>query len=36
LPEMSAEFLARMAEGQAIESVHVSLNPDGAFRYEFA
>jgi hypothetical protein len=25
-----------MAEGQAIQSVHVSLNPDGKFRYEFA
>jgi type VI secretion system protein VasG len=36
LPEMAAEFLARMAEGQAIQSVKVALNPDGAFRYEFS
>ena len=35
LPEMSAEFLARMAEGQAIQSVKVSLGADGNFRYEF-
>jgi type VI secretion system protein VasG len=35
LPEMSAEFLGRMADGQAIQSVHVSLNPDGSFRYQF-
>ena len=35
LPEMSAEFLARMAEGQAIQ-VRQSLDgPDGNFRYEF-
>ena len=36
LPEMSAEFLARMADGQAIQSVHVSLNADGTFAYRFA
>ena len=35
LPEMSTEFLARMAEGQAIASVHVSLDSDGTFRYKF-
>ncbi len=35
LPEMSAEFLSRMAEGQAISEVKVSLNSDGTFRYEF-
>lgn len=34
LPEMSAEFLGRMAEGQAISSVGVSLDSDGAFQYE--
>jgi type VI secretion system protein VasG len=35
LPEMAAEFLSRMAEGQSIQSVKVALNPDGSFRYEF-
>jgi type VI secretion system protein VasG len=35
LPELSAEFLARMADGQPISRVNVALNPDGAFRYEF-
>ena len=36
LPEMSAEFLSRMAEGQPIAEVKVAMNPDGTFRYEFA
>ena len=36
LPEMSAEFLSRMADGQAIESVHVSMAEDGKFQYKFA
>ncbi|MCC6123541.1 MAG: type VI secretion system ATPase TssH [Pirellulales bacterium] len=36
LPEMSAEFLSRMAEGQAIQAVKVALNADGSFRYEFS
>jgi len=36
LPEMSAEFLARMAEGKPIAKIHVSMNDDGTFRYEFA
>jgi type VI secretion system protein VasG len=35
LPEMSAEFLSRMADGQAIQSVRVGLNPDATFRYSF-
>lgn len=35
LPEMSAEFLARMAEGQAIQSVNVAMGTDRNFRYEF-
>ena len=34
LPEISREFLARMAEGQAITKVHVSVDSDGGFRYE--
>ena len=36
LPEISREFLARMAEGQAITKVHISVDGDGAFRYEIA
>jgi type VI secretion system protein VasG len=33
LPELSAEFLGRMAAGQPITSVEVSVDPKGAFRY---
>jgi type VI secretion system protein VasG len=36
LPEMSAEFLARMADNQLINAVKVSLNAEGKFRYEFS
>jgi type VI secretion system protein VasG len=36
LPEMSAEVLARMAEGQPIEEIHVSQNADGSFQYDFS
>jgi type VI secretion system protein VasG len=36
LPEMSAEFLARMAENQPISAVHVSLGADGKFQYRFS
>jgi type VI secretion system protein VasG len=36
LPEMSAEFLSRMADGQTIQSVHVSMAEDGKFKYQFA
>ncbi|MGO9109820.1 MAG: AAA family ATPase, partial [Thermoguttaceae bacterium] len=36
LPEMSAEFLGRMAAGQEIQSVRVSLAADGKFQYQFA
>ena len=36
LPEMSAEFLARMAEGQPIQAVHVSLDDQGGFRYQLS
>jgi type VI secretion system protein VasG len=36
LPEISREFLARMAEGQRISKVHVSVDGDGAFWYEIA
>ena len=34
LPELSAELLARLAEGQAIERVHVGMNPEGKFTYD--
>jgi len=34
LPEVSREFLARMAEGQAISRVHVSVDSTGNFSYE--
>ncbi|MBP86826.1 MAG: type VI secretion system ATPase TssH [Planctomycetaceae bacterium] len=33
LPEMSAEFLARMAEGGVISAVEIGVNEDGSFRY---
>jgi type VI secretion system protein VasG len=36
LPEISREFLARMAEGQAITKVHVSVDGDGGFQYEIS
>lgn len=34
LPEISREFLARMAAGQAISRVRVSVNGDGQFAYQ--
>ena len=36
LPELSAEFLARMAEEKPIGRVNVSLDGNGSFRYEFS
>jgi hypothetical protein len=36
LPEMSAEFQARMAEDKPITAVRVSLSADGALAYDFA
>jgi len=36
LPELSAEFLARMAADEAIERVHVSLDGEGGFGYELS
>jgi type VI secretion system protein VasG len=36
LPEMSQEFLTRMAEGQAIAKVHVSANSEGKFQYDIS
>jgi type VI secretion system protein VasG len=34
LPQLAQEFLSRMAEGQTIKKVHVSVNGDGQFTYE--
>lgn len=34
LPEMSAEFLARMADGKSVNRVRVSLSDEGEFQYE--
>jgi type VI secretion system protein VasG len=34
LPEMSAEFLARMGEGQPIKKVLATVGEDGAFAYQ--
>ncbi len=33
LPELSADVLARLAEGDAISHVSVGINPEGTFRY---
>jgi len=33
LPEMSAEFLSRMAEGKTISSVKIGVDKDGKFEY---
>jgi type VI secretion system protein VasG len=34
LPEMSGEFLSRMAAGQTVSQVHMSVNEKGAFQYQ--
>jgi type VI secretion system protein VasG len=36
LPELSKEFLSRMAAGESINKVHVSVDSGGNFRYEVA
>ena len=36
LPELSAEFLSRMAEEETIAGVHVTLDEDGGFLYQFS
>jgi type VI secretion system protein VasG len=33
LPELSAEVLARLAEGETISRVSVGMNPEGSFQY---
>jgi type VI secretion system protein VasG len=34
LPELSKEFLSKMAEGGVIKKVHITVNEDGTFKYE--
>ena len=36
LPELAAEFLAHMADGNAISSVEVNVDKDGSFQYELS
>lgn len=36
LPQMSAEFLSRMAEGKEISNAVVDVSEDGAFRFELS
>lgn len=36
LPELSTEFLARMAAGESVNKVHITVEPAGNFRYEVA
>jgi type VI secretion system protein VasG len=36
LPELSAEFLSRMSEGDSIDSVKIDVGDDGQFAYEIA
>jgi len=36
LPELSTEFLSRMAAGESVKKVHISVEPAGNFRYEVA
>jgi type VI secretion system protein VasG len=35
LPELAAEFLARMAEGKIVRAVKADAKPEGGFAYEF-
>jgi type VI secretion system protein VasG len=35
LPELSAEVLARLADGESISSVHAAVKPDGLFFFKF-
>jgi type VI secretion system protein VasG len=36
LPEISREFLARMAEGKPVEAAHVTVDSEGKFIYQIA
>jgi type VI secretion system protein VasG len=33
LPEVSRQILGRLAEGQQLESIQVTIGPDGSFVY---
>jgi type VI secretion system protein VasG len=36
LPELSSELLSRLAAGQDIQSVKITVTPDQTFAYEIA
>jgi type VI secretion system protein VasG len=36
LPELSAEFLGKMAEGKTIKGVNLTVDKDGGFKYEIS
>ncbi|MCI0666223.1 MAG: AAA family ATPase, partial [Acidobacteria bacterium] len=36
LPEMSGEFLSKMAKGEAVSRVHIGVDDGGSFKYEVA
>ena len=36
LPQMSGEFLSRMAEGASINAVEVAIGDDGGFKYSIS
>jgi hypothetical protein len=36
LPEMSGEFLSRMASGEGVKKVHVSVGKDENFAYQIS
>jgi type VI secretion system protein VasG len=36
LPEMSGEFLAKMAAGQAVSRAHISVKDGGQFNYDIS
>jgi type VI secretion system protein VasG len=33
LPEISRQLLTRIAEGEALKPIHISIGPDGGFLY---
>ena len=33
LPEISRQLLARIAQGEALQPIHVAVDPDGGFIY---
>jgi type VI secretion system protein VasG len=36
LPEVAREFLAHMATGETIATVHVAVDAEGGFQYEIS